>query len=452
MIMKIKRKQGVLFLNSVVSKNYPEISKILMKHHIYPQLSEKEFAILDNEDKEFLIMYFEKLFNLATLEWEISSSSKFEKNEINHCQLCGKKNLVDIFNIKNKHNNLELIIGSSCIDDYNQIMDATGKTAKELKKEKREQFNIINNEKYLSQIHKDIIMVMKKFSNINTGKYYTNSIDEKIKDAKIKHQIYLKYLKKSTLSDKQILEINVIYGTIQSVLTEADGFIKRAKNNIFGITNEIWEWCQENNPNLFYTLKERGIIDYDKINLIKEPIFFSKVIHMFEPLLEQNQIELIDIKQSSFSVKFQEQKSIIFDVDSTYFINTFKNYLTQNCAFIITLKRLQNHIKLRNKATFMKALNAICIPGFSSLFKLKFCEEGINELAFLNIKNEKLYIIPYNQFINNFIPLIIDNPIKQNKEINQIDKYILNKYTLYDIQEYEEYLYKLGFSKKNLDF
>lgn len=452
--MKIKRKQGELFTHSEVSKTYPHLVEILTKDKRYPLLNEKQYDKLCNDDKTFLNDNFERIFHIATSEWGIGASTTFADGEINNCQLCGKKHLVDRFTIENRLNQNKLIIGSSCINDYSQIKDASGKSAKELQKENKENINVINNEQLLFQLNEDIVPTMREFGSINIGKYYTNSIDKKIEGLKKSYDKYLKHLKAKVLNEKQINDIKAIYIKTHAVVAEANDFIERSKNNILGITIDIWEWCQRRNSNLFIILKERGIIDYGILELIKEPNFLRKTIKRFDPLLLKNDIKLIKIEESYFSISFMKYENIIFDMDSTYFISKFKSFLSTNCHFVLAPKRLQEHLKIRNRNSLSKALNLICIKKFSNIFSVVFSDEhiSINEIAFKNSTNGILFVVPYDKFINKFIPLIFENSIDHTNEINSIEKYILSNYTQYTSPEYKDYLKKLGFNIKNLNF
>lgn len=442
---QVKRKEATLFVNSEVSDSYPKIKCLLVNGHKFPCLTVSEFNGLDIEEKEFFQSNFKNVFSLAASEWKIGASDIFLPNENKECQLCGKKDLKDKFKIVNKMNGKSLVVGSSCINDYDQIKDANGKSALEIKKENKRKNNRIRNEIELSKIDgfENIVNDLEKFERLENDNFYTNTIDKNIKKCKKYYDLYCKIIQKDCIKNEKIDELRMYYLEIKDVLNEANSFLERSKVSEFGITSEMWKWCYSNNSDLYYVLKEAGVVPLNRLYELKEKKFVRKIVKKFEPLLKKNNIEVVRIESSYFSIKFKYLDKIVFDVNYSNFVQSFVKYLSEGLEYSINPMRLLPDMKIKDDKSLSAAIKLICPWNFSKIFTIKFKEEDINELVFQLMKEDKYYVVKYKEFVNTFKKNIFENDPKNNDSISMIEKYILEKGEIYEPKEYHSHLRKM---------
>lgn len=452
--MRILNKEGKLIVKSETGKMYPKLISILTKKN-QVGLSEIAFNKLNKDDQNYVLANYKRIFDDCCKEWTPMPCNKSD-NKIKNCQLCGQP-IEKNFKLVSKLNGYTFVIGSTCIDNYDAIRDKDGKGISEIRRESKITSRIIENENYLNQIDKNIVKDINNFKKAKSYRYYTSRIDQAFKNLDDIDLVKYEKMMKGSLNDDKINEIKKIHNKITIVLHDAENYInltKRKTDSLSTITLDIWKWSYENNDNLYRQLKTYGYIKNDFIPYIKEQNYMRKVIDIYTPLLNKNNIDLIKSKEVYFTISFTDLNNILFDINYTKFVNSYKDYLVGRNFIVITPKDLKRYLRI-NENSLNYALKKICPRGFSEMFKIyKYVDDvSINEIAFLNRLNQKYYVVEFRKFINNFLGklICIDNMDEDRERVGSlksIDKYILdnNNSDIYNnASDYQEYLINLGY-------
>ena len=438
--MEIIKKEAVLFLESEVSNQYKWIRNLLLNRNHEPKLTKTEFEQLNSAQKEFLNHKFKGIFDMAASEWQIVFADAINDTQVNKCQLCGQKPIKNISKIRNKINNKELIIGSTCITNYNQFKDKNGKTYKDLKRESR----ILHNEYLLSQENEEIISNISRFRNLKAERNFfrvdlERRYDELKKDLN-KYDIYMK----RKLDVKLINKINDFHSKIKEFLIDFDNYVAVSDKDVFGINKEIIEWCMNHyNYELIQKLKNDGKITISTISEIKEPNFVKSMIPLFRLLLEKNNI-LIKGKINNFEFPvILGEKDIIFYIDSCKFIHRYKSYLFDGKYIQINPDSLLRISTIKDNKSMYKTLKILYNRSSSKLFP-DMCQviDEVDEISFENAVTKKIYVLKYSKFINDF-----KNYLFKDYGKNDYDQYIIGNAEIYTRNEYQNHLdiiYKSG--------
>lgn len=448
----LKQKQCVLFIYSEYSKNYEAIRKVILKKGKKPKINTEDLFEFSEEDRDLIINRFDELLDLAKLEWKTAPSLLTdEERSIIECQLCGHRPLKEHFKIYNTINGIELIVGSSCIKTYN-FMSPNGKDIKQIRREQEAQAALIRNENKIKEFDPNIIEVMKRYRDLNKQNIFlTKNLDKLVENYKSDYQKYDKLIrKKSGLNDKDLHNINIYYRKIYYVLDEVDEYIEFSTHDKYGISNNVWKWCDEYDKKLFERLKNNGRIDRNTIGKIKEPEFLNKFMIHMKPLLEKNNITIIKLKGTVTSVTSPQLQNIIVELDSVKFIENYKDFIFEKKDHEITTYDILN----LSKVTDAKSLDVVLqllYKRFIKNFNLRFSDANINEIAFKVIQTGKIYSVDYNQFVNKFLTwIMLEKSQRYHALQNEIEYFIKDsKLAEYEDDEaYMDHLELYGISKR----
>ena len=441
---RIKRKQATLYVESEISKNAIWLKKKMAENKEYPHLTRNEYNLLDDSQKRYIDNRFGELLRFAISEWVVEYDRK-EKNEnqIINCELCGEKNIKYISKIKNPKNNKSLIVGSSCITDYSEMKDAYGKTLSQLRKESSSTTNkILKNEEILEKRIPNILNNIDTFNKIMYENEYIIRTDIEKKYEYLNKEInnkYNKYLKLKKINEEKLLEIENINSRVLEFIKKINEYIEECDNDVYGIDKNISRWCYSNpNYNLLSKLKKDGKITKDTISQIKEPKFLEKIILEFKDLFTSNNIHLKNNNIGKYFKASINDCNIYIDIDSSNFIDDYKDYLYGEKNIKINKDDLINDCIISDKKSLDNSLQLIINSNVSkSQYKYKFSDISLNEISFYNKIERKFYVLKYREFINTFKICILKDKVE--KEVKKILDYISKNSEIYSYSDYKEH-------------
>lgn len=453
---KIKRKEATLYVKSKISEDFPWLRELLIKNKDYPYLTEDEYNLMENSQKRFIDNRFRELLDHSISEWIIEYDNR-EKNDkkIINCELCGQKNIQLLSKINNPKNNNSMIVGSSCIKNYTQMKDAYGKTLGQIREESNSTTNRrLRNEEILEKLCPNILNNIDRFNRIMSGNEYIIREDIERIYRNLSDDIdskYNKYIKQKTISGKNISEIKDINNRILKFFKIHEDYISDCEKNPFGLSKNICKWCNLNyDYNLMCKLIKDGKITEETISQIKEPTFLEKMILQFKGQLVSNKLLL---KSSSIGKRFKvsiDNGNIYFEVDSSSFIDDYKNFLFNEVSNIkVNKNQLIENAIISDSQSLNNALSLIINSSIvKSGYKYKFNDLSFNELSFYNKNNKMFYVVKFKEFINHFKICILENKVNTKKE--EIIKYIKDTSELYSYSDYSEHLKNYGYSIKDI--
>lgn len=161
-VVNIKMGKILLESTALTDKEYKWIKDIL-KDKDEPVLKYSELEELEKAKKEFFTSsLFKKFYKTVCKEWEMVDL--IDDNKPLECSLCGQKDTKKKYYIKNKLNGTVLNVGSTCINNFDDISGIDGKSRQEIEKE----WKIRNRDKYLNEKYPGIISKIDNWSkNIN---------------------------------------------------------------------------------------------------------------------------------------------------------------------------------------------------------------------------------------------------------------------------------------------
>lgn len=453
---KIKRKEATLYVKSKISENVFWLKEKLTKNKEYPYLTEEEYNLLEDSQKRFIDNRFRELLDYSISEWVIEYDNR-EKNDdkIINCELCGQKNIQLLSKINNPKNNNSMIVGSSCINNYTQMKDAYGKTLGQIRKESNSTTNRrLKNEEILEKRFPNILKNIDRFNKIMSGNEYIirGDIERVYRDLNgdINNK-YNKYIKQKNISDKKLSEIEDINNRILQFFKTYKDYVSECEKNIFGLSKNICKWCNLNyDYNLISKLTKDGKITKETITQIKEPTFLEKMILQFKEQLVSNKLLL---KSGSIGKSFKislDNGNIYFEVDSSSFIDDYKNFLFNEVSNIeVNKNQLVKNAIISDSQSLNNALSLIINSSIvKSEYKYRFSDLSFNELSFYNKNNRMFYVVKFREFINYFKICILENKVNTKKE--EIIKYIKDQSELYSYSDYSEHLKNYGYNIKDI--
>ena len=447
---RIDAKMGKIILESEATKESGNMwLKEILEEKEQPILKYNEIELLENKQKEFLeATLFNDFYTTACKEWELTDIIDDDK-EI-ECSLCGQKDTKKKFYIKNKLNGTILNVGSTCINNFDDIRSIDGKTRSEIEKEwkdrKRDSFL---NEKYPGIINK-MDQWGRKIEELPTiiredleVKYF--SISKQAKDLRDKFRKASKI--DNTIADK----INDLVIQGEEILNDINRDIDQKKTSEWFITKEIKEWYYKNNNDstLESFLKEDGLIKWRSACRIYEPNFVEKIIEKLRKVFEKT-----DIKIKEFN---SNRKTIIININDR---NIYSSRINLECSYNRFMGEyggtiFENEFDFQNEKQFViensnivddYSLN-ISVRNLKHLLSkyslnIKNWDLEFNEITFAEYNTEKknMYrIINLKKFINSFISLLYKNNLKED-EILKVKEYIKNNSSIMSEEEYKETL------------
>lgn len=321
--IKIDRKMGKILLESNVieQEEYQWIKQLLQKQE-EPIVKKSDIEELDSNKQSFLeSTLFKKLYKTASSEWYIVGC--VEDKEKKECSLCGERDTIKKFYIKNKINGKEMNVGSTCVNKIDDIRGMDGKSKEEIEKEYilRQRDQIMNN------LHNGIIEKIenwnKRFDEIPT---VVPEIEEKkyFDLARNIQNVYSKYKKKSKVDYKLIEEIYQFVLKGDEVILEIYGDIEKKKDNEWYINENITKWhdLENTDSNLTKFLKDDGFITPKSACRIYEINFVHKMIEKLKELFADSSVDILDYDE--------KDKTIIYTIDKR---NIYNNRIELKCPY-----------------------------------------------------------------------------------------------------------------------
>ena len=446
-MLSIPRKEANLFVKSEVSRKYPWLVSAIVENHSFPNLSQNEFKKLSQEQQEFLNLKWGELFGLAQDEWKVTS--KFKKNENGFpidCELCGHKELDLISEIENMENGNKLIVGSTCIEKFDKIKNNSLVDYKKYQKDKKMKEKIVSNEEYIEEKINGILKIIREFKKVqNDDSIILNK--ELVADYKrILGIIEDDYVEQLKLSQSKI-DMKIIkstYLTTKEFMKKLDVYKERCRAKVWGITPEIARWCHKNGSlKLLKLLQNFGEINKYTVDQIKEENHLNNVVIYFEDLLKVNNIKLIKNSKNVFSVIVNIRNNIVLCVDTIAFLKIKKEYLFDGKKSKIEISELLEISKISSQS-YDNATRYICRhENFKDYYKYYYADISLNEIAFVDKKSKKIYVLDYKLFIQNFKYYIYEKRIDITKN-SKLLNYIKENSTRYEESDYKYHLRQLG--------
>lgn len=452
---KIKRKEATLYVKSKISENVPWLKEQMTYNKDYPCLKEDEYDLLEDSQKRFIDNKFRELLDYSISEWVIEYDNREKTDDkIVNCELCGQKNIQLLSKINNPKNQNSMIVGSSCINNYTQMKDAYGKTLGQIRKESSSTTNRkLKNEEMLEKRIPNILQNIDKFNKIMSGNEYIIREDIERKYRELSNNVnnkYNKYIKFKKISDDRILEIENINKQILQFFKLFEEYKNECENNIFGLNKKVSKWCHYHyDYNLINRLTKDGKITSVTISSIKEPSFLERIILEFEGQLNSNNLILKNTNiGKSFKVSL-DNGSIYFDVDSSNFIEDYKDYLFDGNSIKIDKDNIIRNAVISDKTSLDNSIKLLINSSLSkSEYKYKFSDITFNELSFYNKNDKKFYVLKLKEFINTFKVYILTGKINNN--IKEILNYITKNSETYSYSDYNEHLKNYGIRLKDI--
>lgn len=445
----INAKMGKILLESNAIKNEENVwLKDLLEEKEEPILKYDEIETLKEEEKEFLkSSLFTDFYKTICKEWEmvdlIDDDKKIE------CSLCGQKDTKKKYYIKNKLNGTVLNVGSTCINNFDDIKGANGKTRQEIEKE----WKIQNRDKLLNQRYPGIIGKMdqwsKKIEEIPTI-IMGNLEEEYFSISKRAFELREKFRKENKVNYDIAKEINNLVIKGENVLDKIYKDIAKKKNSEWFITKEIKQWCNINDIDKTTEtfLKQDGLITWRSACRIYEPNLVEKIIEKLKKIFDNSKILIrnFDYKRNGIVININDGNIYNNRIDLVCSYNDFmseyggiifesKIELTDEKQFVIEHSKIVDDYSFDISASNLKHL----LRKYS--LNIDSWNLDYNEIIFIEyIKTKGIVykILDLKKFINDFLNYIFKTHLNEN-ELEKIKKYIQNSSTMTE-KEYKDIL------------
>ena len=409
--IKVDRKMGKILLESNVIQEKENIwLKELLLSNKEPVIKNSQIEELDPEKQSFFNSnLFNRLYKAASKEWVIVDC--VEDEEKKECTLCGQKDTTKKYYIRNKINNKEMNVGSTCVDKIDDIRSIDGKTKEEIEKE----YMLRKKEQILNNLHNGLVEKIdnlnKEFEKIPTvvEEKYENKYNSYVKDIQ---DLYEKYRKKAKVDKKIIEDIYILTLECDKIIEKIYQDIENKKDNEWYINENIAKWCYYENKdkNLVKFLKEDGIIIQRSACRIYERNFINKIIGKLQKIFIDSDIIIIDYDE--------RDKKIIFNIDKT---NIYNNRIELKCSYNIFLQEYVDKVFADEK------IKRISSEERKFLIKNSTISENSVNIAMRNLK----YILEKNNIVvetwdNNYNELVIRKSVNSNLlQILSLKEFIL---------------------------
>lgn len=454
----INVKMGKILLESNAINNKENVwIKDLLKEKQEPILKYDEIQELKEDKKEFLTSsLFTNFYKTVCKEWEmvdlIDDDKKIE------CSLCGQKDTKKKYYIRNKLNGTVLNVGSTCINNFDDIEGANGKTRQEIEKEWKMQ----NRDKLLNQRYPGIIGKMdqwsKKFEEIPTI-ITENLEDEYFSISKEAFALREKFRKESKVNYNIAKEINDLVIKGENVLEKIYKDIDEKKKNEWFITKEIKQWC--NITNIDKTtetfLKQDGLITWRSACRIYETNLVEKIIEKLKKIFDNLKILIrnFDDKRNGIVININDGNIYNNRIDLICSYNDFMleygGVIFENKTEIANEKQFViEHSKIVDDTSFNISVSNLKYLLRKYSLNIESWNLDYNEIIFTEYTKTKeiLYkILDLKKFVNNFLSYIFKKHLDKI-ELEKIKKYIQNSSSTMTDKEYKDILERREIEEK----
>lgn len=441
---------GKILLESNATKSKENVwLKSLLEEKEEPILKYDEIEELKEAEKEFLnSSLFTNFYKTVCKEWELVDLIDDDKKI--ECSLCGQKDTKKKYYIKNKLNGTVLNVGSTCINNFDDIKGANGKTRQEIERE----WKIQNRDKLLNQRYPGIIGKMdqwsKKIEEIPTI-IMRNLEEEYFSISKRAFELRDKFRRENKVNYDIAKEINDLVIKGENVLEKIYKDIEKKKNNEWFITKEIKQWCDISNIDKTTEtfLKQDGLITWRSACRIYETNLVEKIIEKLKNIFNNSKILIrnFDYKRNGIVININDGNIYNNRIDLICSYNDFmleyggiifenKTELADEKQFVI------EHSKIVDDASF--DISASNLKHLLRKYSLNIDSWNLdyNEIIFAEYTKTKevLYkILDLKKFVNNFLSFIFKRHLDEN-ELEKMKNYIQNSsFTMTD-KEYKDTL------------
>ena len=353
------------------------------------------------------------------------------------CQLCGKCPIDILAKIKNSKTNIELIVGSSCIQNYREIKGENGENKEEISKH-----NYLDNNLYLlEELDPGYIKDFERFKNIkNEVVILRDDLTRAFNNIQKKMDKYMKMMEKkkiSSLTQNELIDLR--HSEIKSFFEKMEEYKNYSNTSLFGLNPKVAKWILNHcDTNLLFEIKKEGKITANTISLIKEPDFLNRAIIKYETILKNSNMQLIARNGIRFTLIFNENPNIKLEVISSKFIARYKNFIFDGQKVEVDPKFILSNAKISESNSMKLVAERINKKFLKESFTLYFEDYELDELAFKNNKNSLIYVVSYVNFINQYKDVAFYE--KNKNEIVNILQQIFSSKNKYTVKDYDEHL------------
>ena len=369
-----------LIKNSTICDVDNTMRKVLNKYSkglTYKNLKAIEESFADVYDKFATPEVRKVLIDNAALEWE---QGEYIGKKKEPCQLCGNKRSEQKFIINNKVNGKKMLVGSTCIDKFDNIdIEFKGEKLSAVVNYKREILNrlaIFNKRFVRGKLEIDDMKEKYNSYGISFPIDFDNEFKKIIKEAK---RFYYDF-KNGKISENKLEDFQRYKDDFEYLNNKCIKFKKENENNLFILNKEIERELEKNN--------KEGII---------------KIIKNNNSIIEEWNLKYINNK--NFIIRFKDKINKFFNMAGI-------NLLEINDTKIITEKKYYGRYNIKLE---------ISISQFMNNFYKVICEDYRYDLKNFDFNFD---VVTQKENIKNYVEMISD---------------IVRKYRYYVEMDYEMY-------------
>lgn len=429
----IDKRAGKILIESEIIKNENnKWLRQLLQENDDNSINTKQYEKLNNNYKTFLTSsLYKDLYKNASEEWNIDHLDESEEKLA--CALCGQKDTKKKYYIKNKISGKMLNVGSTCIDNFKDIRDVNGKTAKEINKEwEIQQRKKALNDKYNGIIEK-IDNWNKKIDEIPTiiNGHLEDEYDKLYSQVQ---DLYSKFIKNRKIDFTIAKKINDLVCKGESILEQIYSNIDDKKNNEWYITKEIKEWCykdKESNKIVIDFLRKDGVIKWRSICRIYEKNLVNKILEKFKIIFDNSNISIVGFneKYNTITINIRDGNAYVARIDLecsyTKFVQEYGEIIFENNKKYSDEKEfvIENSSIIESSSIDMSISNIKYLLNKTDIRVFSW-NERYNEIVFIE-SNKNYIIIKAKEFINKFIKYVFFRRLSET-ELDNLKSYIIN--------------------------
>lgn len=408
---------------------------------------------LSSKQLDILKMQKEELIKVCTNEWEaISNIPKINNEKKIKCSLCGRPDLVELFDIKNMYTGQVITIGGTCINNFSALKKAN---------------RLVNNAEELTRYNEllksipNIREIYYQGDFINSTKYILpqNYIDEfKTTEKKLKTYVR-KYVKFGSNKANGYLEANDLeeqLKTFSSLREKINTFPENENGELIFLPRSLAIKIENEQPNakeiISATQRNNGIIspkiaqNIETINFLKnyinqlnnkltpkafvdsvdQGVFIISITYNKKPILMSisskvcisdiiyNNERTFDFKlfftknSDKFTLYNYESEKILRDVANDVLIKHFqyRTYYPNPNEIVNSIKSYSNQVYNSSKKEIQQTLNQLVNNGYMfANDEETFIRRTVKEINQMNSKS--LYYNKTRKIMQTFSPIDI---------------------------------------------
>lgn len=290
------QKSLILLRKSEIIKQFPKLKELLTSS------DRITYGLIDNSSNEVkrLINYdIDNIIKAAGSEWkrkpEPCEDRTHDRSKWERCMLCGKPNRY-IYFIINKSNNIELNVGSECIDHFGIDERLSNKQQAEMRRNAREAKLKANlNESYpgivriIESLGSDIDAHPIILPNNLTSKYHSF-----INDAQA---IYRKYLDGQVNFEQA--RFSELLEKRNKLLHEMENYVRENRSKKFVVTRELMNAIQRGGKQQLSRYVTNGFITGDNVHFFDIPEVMNMVLPLVKEFFQTSDIAINGLDTSS---------------------------------------------------------------------------------------------------------------------------------------------------------